>query len=329
MRLALLEVSHWHFPLYVDALGRAGVEVVAVSDRDPAIRARYAERFSARAYDDALALIGTEDFDFAFAFGRHAEMPAIGQALIARGRPFAIEKPAGLGAADVARLRHAAEAKGLYVAVPLVQRFGALNELLQRLVAEEGAQFTSASWRFFAGPPARYLDHACAWMLEPEQSGGGCLINLAAHFVDLSQHLLGEPATVTARTASALHGRRVEDYAMLSFATADGRTALIETGYCFPKHAAKREYSFSLAGRGHYVRSEPDGVSIYRPGDATPERVALEHDSDPLYGAFAARVIDDVRMRRPPLTGLAELEAAMRTIDAAYAAARAGREVRL
>ena len=328
MQLALLEVSHWHFPLYVDALLAAGVEVVAVSDRDAGIRTREAERFAARAYDDPLALIAAEDFDCAFAFGRHAEMPAIGHALVSKGVPFAIEKPAGLNADDVRALRLAAEAKGLAVAVPLVQRFGALNDLLQRLVDDEGARFTSVSWRFFAGPPERYLENGSAWMLEPEVSGGGCLINLAAHFVDLSQHLLGGPAArATARTAAVLHGRKVEDYALVSFATAEGKTATVETGYCFPAHPAKREYSFSLVADSLYLRSDADGVVIYRPGNAPPERVAVDHDSDPLYAAFAARTLDDFRFGRPPQAGLAELEAAMRTMDAAYRSAREGREV--
>ncbi|MCG8451544.1 MAG: Gfo/Idh/MocA family oxidoreductase, partial [Pirellulales bacterium] len=280
--------------------------------------------------DDPLALIEQGDIDFAFAFGRHAELPAIGQALIARGIPFAIEKPAGLNARDVAGLRRAAEAKGLYVAVPLVQRFGALNDLLQRLAVDEGARFTSVCWRFFAGPPERYLENACAWMLEPELSGGGSLINLAAHFVDLSHHLLGgTAATVTARTANALHGRAVEDYALVSFATAEGKTATIETGYCFPNHPAKREYSFSLISGSHYVQSDPDGVWIFRPGGDAPERIAVDHDSDPLYGAFATRVLEDFRAGRPPQTGLGELEAAMRTMDAAYRSVREGREIRV
>lgn len=329
MKLALLEVSHWHFPLYIDALRCDGLEVVAVSDRDAGIRDREAARFGARAYDDPLALIAAESFDYAFAFGRHAEMPAIGQALVAKGVPFVIEKPAGLNAGDVAALRRAAEAKGLPVAVPLVQRSGALNDLLQRLVAQEGAAFTSVCWRFFAGPPERYLENGSAWMLEPALSGGGCLINLAAHFVDLSQHLLRGPAArVTARTAAVLHGRRVEDYALISFATAADRTATIETGYCFPAHPDKREYSFSLVSATHYVRSDADGVVLYRPGGGAPERVAVDHDSDPLYAAFASRALDDFRCGRRPQTGLKELEAAMRTMDAAYRAAGEGREVR-
>ena len=34
MRVALLEVSHWHVPLYLDALEAPGIEVVAVSDAE-------------------------------------------------------------------------------------------------------------------------------------------------------------------------------------------------------------------------------------------------------------------------------------------------------
>ena len=36
MKVALLEVSHWHVPLYLDALEAPGIEVVAVSDAQQA-----------------------------------------------------------------------------------------------------------------------------------------------------------------------------------------------------------------------------------------------------------------------------------------------------
>ena len=328
MRVALIEVSHWHYPLYVPGLSVPGVEVVAVSDRLGEARGREAARYGARAHDDPFRLIAEEDFDLAFVFGRHDEMAAIGLALVEKGVPFAIEKPAGLNAAEVARLARAAAARELYVAVPLIQRLGPLGRLADRLRGE-GARFTSASWRFFAGPPERYSRAESAWMLEPEKSGGGALMNLANHFIDFSLRLLGaEAESVFARLSSALHGRAVEDYAMLSLALTNGTSAMIETGYAFPDSSAKREYSFTLVAEDRLVKSREDGVTLYNTGDAgTAETIAMDLDTDPLYGEFTARVLAEARTGARAVADLDDLARVMRIVDAGYRAAALGAAV--
>jgi hypothetical protein len=123
---------------------------------------------------------------------------------------------------------------------------------------------------------------------------------------------------VLARTSVALHGEAVEDYALVSTRHAQG-AAMVETGYCFPDHPRKREYSFSLSAAGHYVQSRADGISIFRSGRTEPEIEIFDLDSDPLYGVFVERVLSGHVAGRPPVAGLSDLEAVMQTVDAAYA----------
>lgn len=324
MKVALLEVSHWHFPLYADALEDSGVQVVAISDGDAQVRAGVARRFGARAYADAGALLARETPDFAFVFGRHDAMMDMGLALIERGIPFSIEKPGGIKAAQLHRLQGAARARKLFVAVPFVQLLSPLYSVISDLVDGEGACFIHSSWRFFAGPPHRYLDAGNDWMLDPRHSGGGCLINLAPHFIDLVHRLHGPgEGAVECRLSNRLHATQVEDYAMLSMGCSGGATALVETGYCFPPHPAKREYSFSLVSASHYLRSCPEGICIHRAGAPESQVMPMDLDADPLYGKFVHRVLDDVRGGRAPVAGLADLAAVMEVVDEAHARDRA------
>ncbi|MBT6136670.1 MAG: Gfo/Idh/MocA family oxidoreductase [Rhodospirillaceae bacterium] len=333
MKIALLEVSHWHFPLYIDALmtavAKSGAEIIGVSDRDKAIRETYGNKFGCPAYAEWRGLLGETEPDTAFAFGRHREMPEIGRALIGLGIPFAIEKPAGLGARDVAALRQEAEAAGVQVAVPLVQRVGPLQALLDRLIDEEGAAFTSTAWRFNAGPPSRYLSSGNGWMLDPNESGGGCLMNLGAHFVDLALSLLpGPPNQVFGHVDTCLHGAAVEDTALVTMTSPGGGRALVETGYNFPDGPGKREYSFSLASRSHYVQTRPGGVAIFRPGKAA-EEIDMNLDADLMYGIFAETFLGDLAAGRKLSPTLSDLEPAIRIIDAAYQSSRDGQVVNL
>ncbi|MCW2307352.1 Gfo/Idh/MocA family protein [Rhodobium gokarnense] len=330
MRIALLEVSHWHFPLYQQALHRPDVEIVAVSDRDAGCREAVAADFGAPAFADWRDALRLEGIDFAFAFGRHREMPAIAEALISRGIPFAMEKPCGTKAEDVARLRALAEARGLYVAVPLILRVSPLLETLRRAEAGDAVRYTHLAFRFIAGPPARYLQNS-PWMLDPAVSGGGSTINLAVHFIDLVRELTGSDAkAVFGLMNNFSYGTDVEDYSQFSMRMADGTPALIETGYAFPMTATeKREFSITIGTTHGYFRTTDAGLTEY--SRATGECVThpIELDTDGLYADFVGRALDDWRTGAAPIAGLADVEAVMRVVDAAYASNAEGRSLDL
>jgi predicted dehydrogenase len=232
-----------------------------------------------------------------------------------------------LTARDAEALKLEADAAGVPVAVPLIQRVGPLQALLDHLTGEEGARFTMTSWRFNAGPPSRYPKSGNGWMLDPAISGGGCLMTLGAHFIDLALRLLPHaPDQVFAHVDNSLHGAAVEDTALLTMTSAKGGRALIENGYNFPDSPDKREYSFSLTSAAHYVQSRPGGVAVFRPGRSA-EEIAMNLDSDPMYGLFVERFLGDLTAGRAPSPGLGDLVPAMRIIDAAYLSAREGRVV--
>ena len=329
MKIALLEISHWHFPLYIEDLLASGVDIVALSDKNEEIRKQYGYKFNSRAYSDWRQLLADNEVDAVFAFGEHHEMLEIGITLINKGIPFSIEKPGGKNYSDVSQLRKAADQEDVLVSVPLVQRFGPLKKLIDHLIEEEGAHFVSTSWRFNAGPPRRYDDIDCKWMLDPNKSGGGCLINLAPHFIDLALHLMPNPADVVfAQTDKILHGTAVEDTAIICISSKNGGQALIETGYNFPDSLSKREYSFSLVGQKHYVQSDPMGVSITRPGKAA-EHLKMDLDSDPLYGIYTNTFIETLSGDKKVKVGLSELERAMKIVELAYASAQSGESIKV
>jgi predicted dehydrogenase len=321
----LLEVSHWHAPLYFDALEAAGGTVVAVSDRNLERAGQIGARFGARPYEDWRVLLEKERADFAVAFGRHREMLSIGEALVERATPFVLEKPCGLTAAEVRRLRDRVHARGLFAAVPLVQSLGPFGPMLGEARRAGGPHH--AWFRFLAGPPTRYPAAGCGWMLDPAESGGGCFMNLAGHFLDLTLRVLPRIVRVTARMSAAVHGEAVEDYALAVLEAADGGTATIETGYLFPAGTGRpREVYYSLFGR--------EGARVFwgdRAAHAEPGRPWIEEsvdlDSDPLYAAFVHATLGALREKRPAPVGLDEMAAVMELIEAAYRAARTGQPV--
>ena len=206
MKVALLEASHWHVPLYLDPLEASGIEVVAVSDAEQAKGEALQRGSEVNLYSSSYELLDREKVDFAFAFGRHSEMPALAEALIARKIPFALEKPCGVSMSQVTRLRKLAEEANLYCAIPFIFR---MSDLLNALEGAEGripSDFNYMSFRFIVGPPDRYQAAGAGWALDPAFSGGGSTINVATHFIDFFRLLTGkEIARVSAIMNSRTH----------------------------------------------------------------------------------------------------------------------------
>jgi predicted dehydrogenase len=279
MKIAIFDVSHWHFPLYVSALRDPGVHVVGVTDTAAFAGPRFADQLNCKLYSSNEDLL-SEDFDFALVFSRHSEMAGLAERLIARGIPFSIEKPCGLDLQEVRRVRLLAEERGVYVSVPFIMR---VSDLAARLSPASGLTpegYQHLSFRFIAGPVERYERGGCSWMLHKRQAGGGAALNLGVHFIDLISTLTGGPITsVSAQTRAYRPDVTVEEQAVFTCRNAAGQIGVIETGYLYPSTAEdQRDFAFSISHTSSYIRGYADQLYIkardQRQGRATTGAVA-------------------------------------------------------
>ena len=144
MKIAIFDVSHWHFPLYLAPLRDSGIEVIGISDHSAFAGGRFAQQLNCRLYETNEELLKA-DFDFALVFSRHSDMAALAEQLINRGIPFLIEKPCGLNLQQVRRIRQLAEQRNVYVSVPFIIR---VSDLAKRLSITEG--FTPEGFQHFS-----------------------------------------------------------------------------------------------------------------------------------------------------------------------------------
>src|SRR5690606_33545149 len=173
------------------------------ADPDPAKARALGDRYGCASDQDFRTLCRRTKPDFVFALGRHVDMPDQAEFLAAEGIPFALEKPCGTTVEQVARLARLVADRDAFCAVPLVFRNGRFFLLIQELAAEDGG-IQHMAFRFIAGFPQRYLDSGCAWNLDPALAGGGCMLNLGCHFVDIVQAAWGDDARpVAARFSNA------------------------------------------------------------------------------------------------------------------------------
>ncbi|OII18870.1 oxidoreductase [Curtobacterium sp. MCBA15_013] len=304
----VLGAAHWHAPLYRAGLARR-FTVIAVQDANIDAARAYAAPLDAPAMtsvDDALA---AGHVDVAFVFSPHDEMLAVSWTLIGQRTPFVIEKPAGLHVDDVREIAAAARRSDVPVTVPLVQRGAPVDTWLR-----QAGEIAYERMAFIAGPPARYEHNGNPWMLELARSGGGSLMNLGPHFVDMTVQHIGRPDNVVRRQSASLHHTEVDDHATMVLSTKDGREAIVEVGYAFPESPLKRYCSFTAAGSDGFASVDTNGAASFTDNDGNTRTATLNVDSDPLYDVFVTAVADTLADGFAGLTTLAELLTTMAII---------------
>lgn len=311
LNIAFLGVSHWHVPLYFPALKEGAV--VAVSDPNTAIAERFAAQLGCRAYSDWKTLLEEQKPDFVFAFAPHCEMKAMALELIARGFPFAMEKPMGMSADEVETIAAAAEKAGAFCAVPFVWRYSDTVARLKESILS--GKVLHMSYRFVAGPPSRYLESS-EWMLSERTAGGGCMTNLGVHFIDMALYLTGSASAEVLSSAYQYGGTYdIELYGSSLLRLSSGATLVLETGYAYPMDdAAKRENRWCIVTENGYYTLAENCLEAREYGRETL-RIPLNTDSDVYYPKFVTATLDDFVNGRTPRASLREMLTVRRILD--------------
>ena len=320
IRIAAIEVSHWH--AVFDAaylrhlIAMPDVELIAIQDSDARVAAkRAAEVGNVPTYTDYRKMLSVTRPDFVIALGRHREMAGIAHDLLDQGYPFLMEKPMGINAREVESVAARATRLGAFVAVPLAQRYSPFAKRARELLANDRFGPLSHIYvRINRPTPPRYQAWDCSWMLDPLESGGGCLRNLGSHGIDMFLHLTGEPAQVTgAQLSRRAHKYPVEDYASVLLRSASGVLGTVEVGNGFPRDGTDGEWK--IAGRDAILTMK-DGVMKLATADG--DQTFPGTDVVAPYFVAVRDALDHWQRRVPPPITVHDCARAVSLIDQAY-----------
>ncbi|MBW8784409.1 MAG: Gfo/Idh/MocA family oxidoreductase [Novosphingobium sp.] len=164
--------------------------------------------------------------------GLHAEQAI---ATLEHGIAVFCQKPLGRNAAEAAAVVEAARRADRLLAVDLSYRHTAAAKALATLLADGALGHVFAADLVFHnayGPDK-------PWFYDRAQSGGGCLIDLGVHLVDLLLWLLGFPAVERFDAQLLARGSPsgtddVEDYAVAQFTLAAGTVVRLACSWRLP-----------------------------------------------------------------------------------------------
>lgn len=136
------------------------------------------------------------------------------------------QKPLGRSAAEVATVLDAARRADRLLGVDLSYRHTAAVQAIRNRLPELGDVFAAdLTFHNAYGPQS-------SWFWNPKLSGGGCLIDLGVHLVDLALWMFDFPEVIDARSTllrggRAAEGGEVEDFAVAQLNLANGVTVRI------------------------------------------------------------------------------------------------------
>jgi len=267
---------------------QAGHRLVAVCDPNPACREAAAAE-GARTHSDLAAFLADPEVEAVYvATPNHLHREAV-EALARAGKAVLCEKPMAAGLSDAEAMVHAVEAGGIFYGTAFDQRHHPAHRLMaQRIAAGDLGTVTTvrivyACWLgrdwSAAGQPN--------WRIDSVQAGGGALIDLAPHGIDLIDFLLGEPlTTITALTQSRVQDYAVDDGALLIGRTERGALASLHVAYNCPDALPRRRLEVvgtkGLLVAENTMGQTPGGSLTFHDGaTGRTEAVAFDGEASP------------------------------------------------
>ncbi len=300
-------------------------EVVGVTDVDAEAAERLVAESGGRACVDLAELL-TLAPDVVVVATSHDQLAPLSTQALESGAHVLVEKPAGLGLAQVEQLARTAERASRLVKVGFNHRF-------YPALARAAAEVHSGDHGGLMHIRARYghggrLGYDQEWRAQPARSGGGELIDQGMHLLDLVHWLAGPLPLHSALLRTEFWDMPVEDNAALILGVADDRAAPWAM-----LHVTWTEWknTFSLEVYCRTAKLQVDGLArsygpqtlrIYRmkPELGPPELEEIHYAEDDVswtaeWEHFAAALAGEVAL----LGSLADAQYAWARVEDAYA----------
>ncbi|GAA2009994.1 Gfo/Idh/MocA family oxidoreductase [Nakamurella flavida] len=326
-----------------------GVHIVGIHDINVARARAVAQEYGAdRVYeslDDLLTDTTVEAVSICTWNDSHSKLAV---AVLDAGKHVLVEKPLSRTVAEAEDVQRAVERSGKHLQVGFVRRFGQNALTLKRFV--DGG--TLGDVYFAKATNIRRIGNPGGWFADSARSGGGPLVDIGVHVVDLCWYMMGtpRPVTVSANSYTRLGNRAnvtnlkryraadddpdvntVEDMVNALVRFEDGSSLLLDTSYSL--HAVDDDLHISVFGERGGAELEPSLRLVTEEND-TILRIEpqIDHPTFGMTEGFTnelAHFVELCRDRVPDVATAAQGVEVMRMITAMYESARLGREIDL
>lgn len=315
------------------------VKIVAVCDVNEEAANRAAERFNvSHVFTDYKKLLEMDEIDAVHVCTPNfLHMPPTVEALNA-GKHVMVEKPLARNAIEGAQMVEAARKNKKKLMVAQNMRFDGASQTLKRFIdaGELGEIYFARVWALRRrGIPSWGV------FIDKEKQGGGPLIDIGVHILDLTLFLMGHPKAVTCSGQAFTKigntpghvgvwgpwdykNYTVEDYAAGFVRLDNGASIVIESS--FAANIGEDKFCAALLGTKGGAETSPLRIFGEEHGtllDITPVHIPKVNSYEAEVRGFYDAIQNDTE---PPVTGEQALNV-MKILDGIYKSSETGREV--
>jgi predicted dehydrogenase len=315
-----------------------GFKMVAVADLIPSRRRQLMQEFSIPAeYDDAEKLLADKTIDaVSICLPNYLHAP-MAKAALKAGKHVLCEKPPATSAKEASQMAAAAEKSGKVLLYGFQRRFGGAEQAARQAIEKGYAgdvYHARASWTRTRGIPI-----GTGWFTDKTKSGGGSLIDIGVHMLDLAWHLLGQPKPISvygvayqkfAATLPQTHKFDVDDSAFAMIRFEGGKSMELASSWALNQPPQQNGTICRLYGDKAAVEVyTPEGATLYRNFDAKGAAKAnpLKPPKTVQHAAMMRHFRDCILGKAKPFTGPREGVVVMQMLDAIYKSSETGKSV--
>ncbi len=310
----------------------------AVFDKDSKANAEVARQFKTKPAASLDELLATNIDAVYVATPAHLHYDHV-RACAQAGKHVLCEKPLGMTVAQAEEMIGLCDRGGIKLGCAFMMRFVAQHrealQLIQqgRLGRPVYARAQLSCWY----PP---LENA--WRQDPATGGGGSLMDMGGHCIDLLEMFFGKVAKVSCLIGNTIHNYRSEDSAVATLFFENGALATVDTFFCIPDNGSKNALELygskgSILAQGTIGQGPAGKMVAFLEGDdrtydaqqarAADQGVAIEPKPVNTYQAeieeFSQAIMED---RPPRIDGELGLRS-QKILAACYESARSGKTI--
>jgi len=218
-------------------------ELVAVMDTNFEVAKNVKEEFNAKyAFSTVEELLAIEEIDAVYiATPVFCHKNQVLKAAEAK-KHILLEKPMGLSVAESKEISEICEKNGVKLAVGLMMRFSAYHQKMKELISQ-GVIGDIVSMR--GQLTCWYPEMPGNWRQDRTKAGGGALMDMGIHCIDLLQYISGLNAkSVACFAGNQTFNYSADDSAALLMKMDNGATAFVDANFNIPDNAAKCRLEF-------------------------------------------------------------------------------------
>jgi predicted dehydrogenase len=258
---------------------------------------------------------------------------------IAAGRHVLCEKPLGLSVAEAERMAEAASIAGVNLGTALMMRFMAQHQAARKLIAE-GSLGRPVLGR--AQLSCWYPRIERAWRQDPALGGGGSLIDMGGHSIDLLEMFFGNVKKVSCFANNLVQDYASEDSALAMLWFENGALGVVDAFFSIPDAASDNvlelygtrgcilaKGTIGQASQGKMIARLEGGAAGYDAQQQRTEAGEIEIAPEPVnpYRAEIEEFSQAILDSRAPAVDARIGVRSQRVLAACYESARSGKAV--